>query len=88
MPLYEYRCTTCGEMEEKIQGYSAATEHECPKCGVSNGMQRQISQVAFNLSGGGWFAQGYAGEKGPEKTTPAPAAGGCCGGACACKPGA
>ncbi len=90
MPLYEYRCQVCGELEEKIQSYAASTEHDCPKCGARDGMTRQISQVAFNLSGGGWYAQGYS-DKGAapaKEPTPAPASGGCCGGGCACKPGA
>lgn len=88
MPLYEYRCQVCGELEEKIQSYSAPTEHDCPKCGAGAGMKRQISKVAFNLSGGGWYAQGYS-DKGPAPKEAAPStSGGCCGGGCACKPGA
>jgi putative FmdB family regulatory protein len=99
MPLYEYRCQVCGELEEKIQSYSAPTEHDCPKCGAPGGMTRQISQVAFNLSGGGWYAQGYSGKGAPsvskeslaaakESAASTPStAGGCCGGGCACKPG-
>jgi putative FmdB family regulatory protein len=90
MPLYEYRCQVCGEMEEKIQSYSAPTEHDCPKCGSTKGMNRQISKVAFNLSGGGWYAQGYSDKasSGSSKESTSSSAGGCCGGACACKPGA
>jgi putative FmdB family regulatory protein len=91
MPLYEYRCQVCGELEEKIQAYAAPIEHDCSKCGSNNGMKRQISQVAFNLSGGGWYAQGYS-DKGSssqsKEASPAPSPGGCCGGGCACKPGA
>ena len=33
MPLYEYRCSACGAKEEKIQSFSAPTEHDCPQCG-------------------------------------------------------
>ena len=91
MPLYEYRCKACGELEEKLEGLSAPTEHDCPKCGVGVGMQRQISQVAFSLSGDGWYAQGYSNKEGKkgepssptETTAPAvPSTGGCCGGSC------
>lgn len=91
MPLYEYRCQVCGELEEKLQSFSDPTVHDCPKCGSREGMQRQISTVAFNLTGGGWYAQGYSGKgsapAAKESAAPA-AAGGCCGGGCACKPGA
>jgi len=95
MPLYEYRCQACGELEEKIQPYAAPTQHDCPKCGSEGGMQRQISQVAFNLTGGGWYKQGYsdkgaaapAQDSAPAKDPAPPAGGSCCSG-CACKPGA
>ncbi|BDU71097.1 FmdB family zinc ribbon protein [Mesoterricola silvestris] len=87
MPLYEYRCETCGEKEEKLEGFSAPTEHACEHCGTAAGMKRQISRTAFNLAGGGWHAQGYSGPA-PEKKEAAPAPssapkGGCAGG-CAC----
>ena len=100
MPLYEYRCETCGEKEEKLEGFSAPTEHACEHCGAASGMRRQISMSAFNLAGGGWVAQGYshtpqskaAGDS-PAATPSAspasaatPASGGGCAGGCGCHP--
>ncbi|HJU84284.1 MAG TPA: zinc ribbon domain-containing protein [Holophagaceae bacterium] len=96
MPLYEYRCATCGAQEEKLQGFSAPTEHDCPQCQAAAGMKRQLSRTAFTLAGGGWYASGY-GEGGAKEAKPAAAAetapktegttpaspGGCAGG-CAC----
>jgi putative FmdB family regulatory protein len=67
MPLYEYRCEACGEKEEKLEGFSAPTEHDCALCGKPQGMQRQISLTSFTLAGGGWEAQGY-GKGAPDKT--------------------
>ncbi|MDE3245288.1 MAG: zinc ribbon domain-containing protein [Acidobacteriota bacterium] len=63
MPLYEYRCEACGAKEEKLQGFSAPTAHDCPECGHVKAMHRQISRAAFVLSGSGWYASGYS-EKG------------------------
>ena len=89
MPLYEYLCKTCGEKEERIQGFSAPTEHDCPKCGKTLGMARQISVSGFSLAGGGWHSQGYSGpapakdaskEASPAAApaeAPKPCAGGC-----------
>ena len=99
MPLYEYRCATCGAHEEKLQGLSAPAEHDCPKCQAEAGMKRQLSRTAFTLAGGGWYASGYgeAGAKAeaaktetsktestaPASTTTSASSGGCSGG-CAC----
>lgn len=91
MPLYEYRCAVCGAKEEKLQSFSAPTEHDCLHCGQAAGMSRQLSRTAFTLSGGGWYASGYdAGKGGASTSLPseapkeaAPASGGCAGG-CAC----
>jgi putative FmdB family regulatory protein len=91
MPLYEYRCSACGAKEEKIQSFSAPTEHDCPQCGQGAGMSRQLSRTAFTLSGGGWYASGYEAGKGSSTTSTsvpapeaaAPAGGGCASG-CAC----
>ncbi|MBL0210226.1 MAG: zinc ribbon domain-containing protein [Holophagaceae bacterium] len=61
MPLYEYRCEACGAKEEKLQGFSAPTAHDCPACGGGGAMRREISRTAFVLAGSGWYAGGYAG---------------------------
>lgn len=91
MPLYEYRCESCGEQEEKLEGFSAPTEHACEGCGAPAGMKRQISQAAFSLAGDGWYKGGYSSSTPAKKeeapaSTPAPAAKGCAGG-CACHSG-
>jgi len=94
MPLYEYRCETCGENEEKLEHFDAPMAHDCAKCGAAAGMQRQISQTSFTLAGGGWMAQGYGAGKGagsapaasPAPAQPSAPASGCAGG-CACHSG-
>jgi putative FmdB family regulatory protein len=88
MPLYEYSCQACGKKEEKLEGFSAPTEHDCDQCGAHLGMHREVSLTTFTLAGGGWHAQGYAGTPGkktvgPAAEMPASPAGGCAGG-CAC----
>jgi putative FmdB family regulatory protein len=74
MPLYEYRCSACGAQEEKLQSFSAPTEHDCPQCGAPTGMARQISRTAFALSGSGWYASGYGSEPASAGASAAPAA--------------
>jgi len=90
MPLYEYRCETCGGTEELLESFSAPSQHDCSQCGAAAGMRRQISVAAFNLSGDGWYAQGYSGGKKPgtakdtsagaSNEAPAASSSGCCSG--------
>jgi putative FmdB family regulatory protein len=65
LPLYEYRCTSCGYSFEKIQSFSSEPERECPKChGV---LVRPISAPALRFEGAGWYVNDYAG-KGAAKS--------------------
>jgi putative FmdB family regulatory protein len=59
MPLYEYKCHSCGETFEIIQKFSDTplTAHE--KCG-SGPVERLISTSALNFKGTGWYVTDYA----------------------------
>ena len=71
LPLYEYRCTSCGYSFEKIQNFSAKPETECPKCqGV---LIRPVTAPALRFEGAGWYVNDYAG-KGAAKTAETSAA--------------
>ena len=63
MPLYEYRCQTCGKQEECLEPLAAPEHHDCPKCGFPAGMQRILSVAAVGV------------KQGPPASGPA---GGCC----------
>ena len=74
MPLYEYRCTSCGYSFEKIQSFSAKPETECPKCqGV---LIRPVTAPALRFAGAGWYVNDYAGKGAakPAEGSSAPAA--------------
>ncbi|PNU19362.1 transcriptional regulator [Geothermobacter hydrogeniphilus] len=61
MPLYEYLCESCGLKFEARQKFSDAPLTACRECGGA--VRKLISQTAFTLKGGGWYAQGYGGSK-------------------------
>lgn len=43
MPIYEYRCTECGEEFEKfVRSMTAEVEAACPKCG-SPQVEKKVS---------------------------------------------
>ncbi len=60
MPLYEYRCQSCGHQFEKIQSFSAPEEKECPVC--KGPVERLISAPAVQFKGSGWYVTDYAGK--------------------------
>ena len=63
MPIYEYRCASCGADLEVIQKFSDPPLVDCPSCGAPK-LEKQLSQSSFALKGSGWYADGY----GPAKT--------------------
>ena len=64
MPLYEYRCTSCGSSFEKIQSFSAKPETECPEC--HGELIRPVTAPALRFEGAGWYVNDYAGKGGSK----------------------
>lgn len=54
MPIYEYRCQSCGEELEKLQRISEPRLVDCPACGEP-ALKRLVSAAAFRLKGSGWY---------------------------------
>jgi putative FmdB family regulatory protein len=67
MPLYEYKCHSCGRKFEVIQKFAdePLTKHE--ECGGD--VERLISAPAFHFKGTGWYVTDYAkGNSGAPKS--------------------
>lgn len=58
MPVYEYECTECGEVEEALQKISDPPLQKCPNC--KGKLKKLISQSSFHLKGSGWYVTDYA----------------------------
>jgi putative FmdB family regulatory protein len=54
MPIYEYRCRSCGHELEKLQRLSDPVLTDCPECGKKK-LRRLISAAGFRLKGAGWY---------------------------------
>jgi putative FmdB family regulatory protein len=76
MPIYEYECTNCGEVEEVFQKFSDKPLKKCRHC--SGKLHKLISQSTFHLKGTGWYVTDYANKsktnaaasnKKPDKTS-------------------
>jgi putative FmdB family regulatory protein len=58
MPVYEYECSQCGEIEEVIQKFSDEPLTTCRHC--AGKLVKLISQSSFHLKGSGWYVTDYA----------------------------
>ena len=65
MPLYEYKCDSCGKIFTKLQKFSdqPLTMHE--ECG-SGPVERLISAPALHFKGTGWYVTDYAKSGAPD----------------------
>jgi len=67
MPIYEYECTKCGNVEEALQKFS---DKPLTRCGHCNGkLTKLVSQSTFHLKGSGWYVTDYA-NKSKESAKP------------------
>ena len=64
MPLYEYKCESCGKTFEVIQKFADEPLKTHMECGGV--VDKLFSAPAFHLKGTGWYATDYA--KGNGKT--------------------
>src|SRR2546425_12771809 len=65
MPLYEYKCGSCGQVFEIIQKFSDMPLVVHEKCGGT--VERLISTSALQFKGSGWYVNDYGkGNKQPK----------------------
>ena len=64
MPIYEYECIKCGNIEEAIQKFSDHPLTHCKHC--SGKLNKLVSQSSFHLKGSGWYVTDYAGKSRPS----------------------
>jgi len=70
LPLYPYRCTSCGHRFEKIQSFSSEPEKVCPKCGKET-LVRPLTAPRFQFKGAGWYVNDYAPKSSDSSSEPA-----------------
>jgi putative FmdB family regulatory protein len=58
MPIYAYRCDTCGFAKDVLQKVSDAALTECPSCGQA-AFKKQVTAAGFQLKGTGWYVTDF-----------------------------
>ncbi|MEY4362725.1 MAG: hypothetical protein RLZZ24_77 [Pseudomonadota bacterium] len=98
MPIYAYKCASCGHAKDVLQKVSDAALTACPQCGKDT-FAKQLTAAGFQLKGSGWYATDFKGgsssssatasessdaSSGSSEAATATAAATPCGGSCAC----
>ncbi|MFM8901249.1 MAG: FmdB family zinc ribbon protein [Burkholderiales bacterium] len=60
MPIYAYRCDTCGHAKDVLQKMSDPVLTTCPACGAPS-FQKQVTAAGFQLKGSGWYVTDFRG---------------------------
>jgi len=78
MPIYAYRCSSCGLEKDVLQKMSDDPLHVCPECGKET-FSKQLTAPGFQLKGSGWYATDFKGgssSAAPKADNPPPCQGG------------
>jgi putative FmdB family regulatory protein len=75
MPIYAYKCASCGHAKDVLQKISDPVLSDCPACGKAT-FQKQLTAAGFQLKGSGWYQTDFKG--GSASAAPAAADGAAC----------
>jgi putative FmdB family regulatory protein len=60
MPIYAYKCESCGHTKDVLQKMSDAPLTDCPQCGAP-AFKKQLTAAGFQLKGSGWYVTDFRG---------------------------
>ena len=58
MPIYAYKCESCGHAKDVLQKMSDPPLSSCPACGADT-FRKQLTAAGFQLKGSGWYATDF-----------------------------
>ena len=65
MPIYAYKCDSCGHAKDVLQKMSDEPLSVCPQCGAAS-FTKQVTAAGFQLKGSGWYATDFKGGAAPS----------------------
>ena len=71
MPIYAYKCASCGHARDVLQKVSDAPLTTCPQCQAPT-FAKQLTAAGFQLRGSGWYATDFKNGSGKNKGTTEP----------------
>jgi putative FmdB family regulatory protein len=70
MPIYAYKCASCGHAKDVLQKLSDEPLTVCPACGTAS-FSKQVTAAGFQLKGSGWYATDFRNGSKPATATTA-----------------
>ena len=58
MPIYAYKCESCGHAKDVLQKISDQPLTDCPACGAT-AFKKQLTAAGFQLKGSGWYVTDF-----------------------------
>ncbi|NBW79137.1 MAG: zinc ribbon domain-containing protein [Betaproteobacteria bacterium] len=58
MPIYAYKCESCGFTKDVLQKISDPLLTQCPACHQES-FQKQLTAAGFQLKGSGWYVTDF-----------------------------
>lgn len=58
MPIYAYRCESCGHDMETLRRVSDPPLTDCPTCGKPT-LVKKVTAAGFQLKGSGWYVTDF-----------------------------
>ena len=69
MPIYAYKCETCGHAKDVLQKMSDPLLTDCPACGKAT-FKKQLTAAGFQLKGTGWYVTDFKEGAGKNSVLP------------------
>lgn len=70
MPLFDFKCSKCGEVYEVLLKADESAPTNCPPgpegaypgrgCKAEDALRKQLSAPSIELKGSGWYRDGYS----------------------------
>lgn len=60
MPIYAYKCESCGFAKDVLQKMSDPVLDTCPQCAQAT-FRKQVTSAGFQLKGAGWYVTDFKG---------------------------
>jgi putative FmdB family regulatory protein len=73
MPIYAYKCESCGHAKDVLQKMSDDPLSVCPACGQAT-FRKQLTAAGFQLKGSGWYVTDFREGQKPAAAAAGPAA--------------